>query len=228
MPARIDPGASGLRCLARRKRPWLVMLAFLAGMGGALWVGGGTGAPDADAGAQAQPPRVPAGAAMATGAGTEGGPPAAAPQARGPMQPAQGTRAAAWQAQLTPEQKMDGRVVIAYDMAWMNGKKAGDSLELILPSSRVAAPARIESMTEADGIRTWSGVIFSGDARGRFRISQTMQGGYVIGSLEGPDGAAYTLEARDGLGWVAPQEDSDIDEGGHGEDHDGHEDDEAL
>lgn len=120
---------------------------------------------------------------------------------------------------LSEKEKNDGRVFIEYDLYNLESKQVGDPLILKVSELGLRRQGIIEKVTVAtnDDIVSWSGYLENGDKNNEsFYISQSIQDNYVSGSITTLDGT-YTIEAKNGAGWIIPPSSGLPTEDGHSE-----------
>ena len=122
---------------------------------------------------------------------------------------------------LTQEQKTDGRNFIQYDMRTLESRVEGDVIEILLSEIGLSVKAVIDNVESINGMLRWSGYILDFQDGGKFSITHAIQGKYAVGTFETSLGN-FSLEAKNGVGWVVNQKtDSSLSPGGdpmHGPD----------
>lgn len=96
----------------------------------------------------------------------------------------------------------DDRMWMDYDMRTLAARVEGDSFLIPLPGHG-AVTAEIEAVKLVDGQHRWEGRLLGMDERGTFSITQSWNDQYAVGTLRTVHGD-FVLEAKSGLGWVAP------------------------
>lgn len=112
---------------------------------------------------------------------------------------------------LTEAQQQDGRAFINYDLYTLEGKIVGDRIQFYVPEVGLNRTAIVDQVKvdPQDDIISWSGHLENGDQNNEdFYISQTIKDNYAIGSVTTIDGGVYSLETKNGVGWISNRPDA--------------------
>ncbi|PVZ66664.1 metalloprotease secretion chaperone CpaB [Pelagibaculum spongiae] len=107
-----------------------------------------------------------------------------------------------------PQEKIDdGRQFIGFQPFRLEVTLVGETFELQLPNATTPTlRAEVTERTVLDGIIHWRG-FFPDDNKKfhEFSFTQALSDNYVVGNVYF-SGGSYTIEAKDNIGWIAPQE----------------------
>lgn len=105
---------------------------------------------------------------------------------------------------LTTEEKNDGRIFLSNDIYTLEGKNIGDTVKFNVPEYGLNREATITGIDvdPNDDIVSWSGYLAGGDTNSEvFHITQTIKDNFTIGTINS-DGKTYTLQIKNGYGWI--------------------------
>lgn len=118
-----------------------------------------------------------------------------------PARPAEAS--AAMGSILSERQKSDGRAFMRYDLRTLESRVEGDPLDIFLPNLGLTAKAVVDRVESVDGLLRWSGHFVDLQEGGTFSVTHALGDRYAVGTFDTPMGS-FSMEARNGWGWVAP------------------------
>lgn len=104
---------------------------------------------------------------------------------------------------LSERQKSDGRAFIRYEPRTLESRIEGDTLDIFLPGVGLTAKAVVDRVDSVDGLLRWSGHFLDFQEGGTFSVTHALGDHYAVGTFDTPVGN-FSMEARNGWGWVAP------------------------
>ncbi|HUD31476.1 MAG TPA: metalloprotease secretion chaperone CpaB [Variovorax sp.] len=119
------------------------------------------------------------------------------------MVPAVPAEAIAGMGILSERQKSDGRAFMRYELRTLESRVEGDPLDIFLPNLGLTAKAVVDRVESVDGLLRWSGHFVDLQEGGTFSVTHALGDRYAVGTFDTPMGS-FSMEARNGWGWVAP------------------------
>lgn len=104
---------------------------------------------------------------------------------------------------LSDRQKSDGRAFMRYELRTLESRIEGDPLDIFLPNLGLTAKAVVDQVESVDGLLRWSGHFVDFQEGGTFSVTHALGDRYAVGSFNTPLGT-FSMEAKNGWGWVAP------------------------
>lgn len=115
---------------------------------------------------------------------------------------------------LSERQQSDGRAFIRYDLRTLESRVEGDPLDIFLPNLGLTAKAVVDRVESVDGLLRWSGHFVDFQEGGSFSVTHALADRYAVGVFDTPLGS-FSMEARNGWGWMAPPSSDFILPAGH-------------
>lgn len=119
------------------------------------------------------------------------------------MAPAMPAEAIAAMGILSERQKSDGRAFMRYELRTLESRVEGDPIDVFLPNLGLTARAVVDRVDSVDGLLRWSGHFVDLQEGGTFSVTHALGDRYAVGTFNTPMGT-FSMEARNGWGWVAP------------------------
>jgi hypothetical protein len=104
---------------------------------------------------------------------------------------------------LSERQQSDGRSFIRYEPRTLESRIEGDTLDIFLPGVGLTARAVVDRVDSVDGLLRWSGHFLDFQEGGTFSVTHALGDRYAVGTFDTPVGN-FSMEAKNGWGWVAP------------------------
>jgi len=119
------------------------------------------------------------------------------------MVPAMPGEAIAAMGILSERQKSDGRAFMRYELRTLESRVEGDPIDVFLPNLGLTARAVVDQVESVDGLLRWSGHFVDLQEGGTFSVTHALGDRYAVGTFNTPMGS-FSMEAKNGWGWVAP------------------------
>lgn len=119
------------------------------------------------------------------------------------MVPAMPAEAIAAMGILSERQKSDGRAFMRYELRTLESRVEGDPVDIFLPNLGLTAKAVVDRVESVDGLLRWSGHFVDFQEGGTFSVTHALGDRYAVGTFDTPMGS-FSMEAKNGWGWVAP------------------------